>query len=375
MFRIDPNSPPLRERAAVRASVDAKWEQGMEIPETWTQLTPPERVEWFLGELLVCLLDFRFHIWIQGFIDPGRLPEDCPRLLAALAEVGRPLDDEVAELLRWTAERAEGVRDGTGGEGVMSVVPLVWSAVWTGRVPEFAYALVERWPADLDPTAIEPGPWARTVVAPHEGEGPRYPECRVGYTGRAVGCALQAAPHASAIAETTAYALWRAGASNAELNRFFFDDSGAGRQLPEACARWVCFDGDGGDPERFDLLRRALDPLASLLGVEHTEGSLVVRAAADDLEGLQARLGEFCSARRAEPSAEGDLAASVRSLLRMDVDVILVDAADVSTEEHVEALFQSACVGVIVVLGGDAPLLDSLWARLAELDMRVETRR
>jgi hypothetical protein len=309
-------------------------------------------VEWLLGELLVQLADARFHVWIQRFAEG---PLDGPGLVARIAEAGRGIDSEVAELLLWTAGRGAAVRDGDRGEALFSVVPLVWTPAWP-EVSVFARAVVERWPSNLDPSALGAPTSSRAVTEPDEQGRVRYPGCAVGFTPAGASCATRARGDPIA---TAAHALWRAGASDDELDAFFWETGDAGRQLPEVLARWVLFDGDGGDRGRFDALRRELDPLAEALGVETTDGELVVRV--EDVDAMESRLASL-PAVRVRTSPGKHLSAGLRAALRAGPDVILVEAADIASDEDARALLQVARTGHILVVGGASERLKAVIA-------------
>jgi hypothetical protein len=364
---IDPASPPLRDQADVRRSVDEKLGAGVGLStdEACAKLTAVERVEWIVGELLVSMLDKKLHIWVQGWCSGGAL--DGPAAVARIAEAGRALDPVVADMARWTAFRAES-RPG----GLFTVVPEVWNGHWTGVVPPFMKALVARWPEGLDPLTLpEPPPWSRPVVAPAAAE-PRYPGVRVGLTDAAKDCALTAPAEPDLAVEVVAFALWRGGAPDEELDAFYEELGRSGDRLPELFARWIAVDGVAADAAKLERLRALYHPRHPLeleTGVDKLRWPSLVLLSAERLEPVAAALADARTVRL-QPTAERSFDACVRSALRVDPDVLLADARDV-TESCAPALLTALQTGHVVALCGASAGADALEkaARLGGVDV------
>ena len=243
MGPITPSTPVVRDPRSLRERVDAKLGQGtgMSFAEARDLLSPAERVEWALGECLMAMRDRRFHIWVQGWCLEG--PVDGPAVIATVAEHAREVDGVVADLLRWTALRGVWARTGERKEALFSVVPEVWLGAWDRVVP-FLHEVTSRWPEDVDPfTLPAPAPWKR----PTSKARPRveFPSLT-----------------AEGILETTAHALWAAGASEDDLDDFFRE---AGKDLLAAVVARVKL-----EPAEVEVVRLALNPpdlLGQALGV------------------------------------------------------------------------------------------------------------
>lgn len=347
-MRLDPLAPPLREQPAVRASVDEKLGagSGLSVAEAAARLTPVERVEWLLGELLVAMLDKRFHIWVQGYAlgaDP-----DFLRAVAGIAEVARPIRPRIAELLRWTVSRGIGARTGERPDALISVVPEVWNGIWEEVVP-FLKSAIARWPESLDPLALpEPPQWRRDPVTASS-DRPRFPSA----------CVSLAAPGQAV--ERACFALWEAGASDDDLDTFFFD--ARGDALPEVLLAWVRVEGDPGLPAVQELLCPR-HPLEVALGLEKFAWPTLIRCSHERLDAVAEAVSET-AAVRIQPEPERPFGACVRSALRMDPDLLVVDAQDLSLEDV--PLLQTALeTGHLVVLAGDSEGAQALEAAAAK---------
>jgi hypothetical protein len=309
---IDPESPPLRSMAEVRAAAAGP------------QPGPPARV--------LLLLERCFAEQREGLEEDEPLSAADRRAVAALAEAGRAVDGHVADLLRWATD----ARTERGGDAN------VWGGAW-GQVGAFLVQLVERWTDDLEPAALPaPGAWARppeAVAQVELGEAPRPSE--------AVGKA--------------AWALWRAGASDAALATFAGEASRDRDHLPETLARWLTLT-DHGD---LDALRRLLfppEPLAVELGLDRLTLPLLARRPLDRLGPVEAllRSGALHAIR-----IDGDaVPLLLRAALRQDPDVLLVDARAVAPGD-VELLLHALYTGHGVVLFGDSEAADALVAAYA----------
>ena len=372
--RLDPASAPLRSQPEVRASVDQKlgYGQGLGVDQACARLTPVERVEWLLGELLICLLDRRFHIWVQSFAEGAA---DWPARYLSVLEVAEALAPDTVAPVRWAVERGAQVRAGTGGVALFSFEAEVCLGQWEGVKP-WVEATLARWPEDLDPCELPTAPARpRPIVAPHD-DGPKYPQARVGYSPRGAACPWQARANLDSVVEVTCAAAWKAGASDAALAELFQALSAAREQLPEVCARWVSFDGDGGDAARFQALREQLfpqHPLAKYFGIERLEFPFLGLVAEADYAALSQRLAAevpFLSlGNRPEVSVEQEL----RAALRQDPDGLCVPASLLTAE--VETLLLRAMeTGHAVALGGTSARLEAFVAR-AQTEARLPVLR
>lgn len=354
-----------RSRQSVRDSVDEKlgWGSGITRVEAWQKLDFPEKVEWLLGEILIPIRDHRLHIWHQNFChEDTAVP--WTGIYQSLAEIGRPLGEEVSDLLRWTLHKSR------SGVALSNVIPHVWSHVWA-QVPQWAYHLVERWPLDLDPEELPAAaPYQRTAVEP-AAEAPLYPECKVAFTKKATdGCSFRcpgiSLPH---MIDTAAYGLWKIGASDQRLDEFFAEVGGSNEQTIRTLAKWVCFDGDGADRGRLEEVKKALDPLAQLLGLESSEGQLFVQVAEEELEELQERLSDYRTFRL-QSQEERTVLEQLRSCFRMDPDILLFPAALVGEEEQA-MLFNASLTGHLLIMGGGSESGEALMTQLEQAGTRV----
>lgn len=311
------STPSVRDPRSLRERVDAKLGQGtgMSFEDAKDKLSPAERMEWALGECLFSMMDRRFHIWVQGWCLEGRL--DGPAVVAAIAEMARPLDGVVADLLRWTSLRGIWARTGERKEALFNVVPEVWAGAWDRVVP-FTKALSSRWPEDVDPFALPaPPPWTRSTS---------FTKPRLAFTD------------AGAVMEATAYALWANGISEDDLDAFFWE---GGKDLVAAVAKRAEVDVDG-----LRLLLNPPDPLAIALGLEKmTFPSLHVVAPEREAEILKA--AEFYNHRVLRPP----VLQAARSALRMDPDLLVAWTRDLGPAE-LEILKTSLETGHAVLLFG-----------------------
>lgn len=282
-------TPPLRDSKALRQRVDAKLGSGsgMSFADARELLSPAERMEWALGECLFSMMDRRFHIWVQGWCLEG--PVDGPAVVAAIAELSRPLDPVVADLLRWTSLRGVWARTGERKEALFNVVPEVWAGAWDHVVP-YTKAVSSRWPEDVDPFALPaPPPWARSTS---------FKKPKLAFSD------------AGTVMEATAYALWANGISEDDLDAFFWE---GGENLHAAVTKRVDCDG-----EALYALLHPPDPLAIALGVEKMKfPSFFVVPPEREAEILKA--AEFYNHRVLNPP----FAQSARSALRMDPDLVI----------------------------------------------------
>lgn len=288
-MHLTPSSPELRDPGSLRGRVDARLGHGsgMSFAEARDLLSPAERMEWALGECLFAMLDRRFHIWVQGWCLDG--PVDGPAVIAAIAEAARPLDPVVADLLRWTSNRGVWARTGERPDALFTVVPEVWHGAWDRVVP-FTKALSARWPEDADPFSMPaPAPWVRSM-------SPARPKLVF--------------LDASTVLESTAHALWAAGASEDALDEFYRD---AGRDLAAAVsARVDC------DAAALHALLNPRDPLTDALGIDKIAFPSL-HVVAPDREGEILRAAERWNHVVLRPPFRD----SARAALRRDPDLLI----------------------------------------------------
>lgn len=353
MTTLEPK--PVRSQADVRTSVDDKLGSGVGMSplDAWSQLSNVERVEWVLGEFWYGVNGAHFHLWIQG---QAERDFDGPRYVAAIGRVIEEEDAEVGALMRWTAERGRAVRVGERGEALFSIVPLVWEPALE-RAGDVLKGTIERWPEALELAEMDAGgPYSRDVTAPASSPaGSRYPGCAVGFTeGASDRCDLRAERSDVAL-ETALFALWRHGASDEELEELADQASQPGRSLGETLAAWVDFDGTGAPPTEDALaaFARSCDPVAGILGLESSSQPTLHRVKTEQLDELAEKLKPY-GGHRIQPTDEANFLAQARSALRMDPYLVLVDSADVVTDEEVSLVCQVIWTGMTVVMGGDS---------------------
>lgn len=364
MTHLEPN--PVRSRAEVRAAVDEKLGGGMGMSplEAWKRLSNVERVEWVLGELWFGVNGARFHLWIQGQVERDF---DGPRYVAAIGRLIEPEDGEVGALMRWTAERGRAVRMGKRGEALFSVVPLVWEPALE-RVGDAFKDVVERWPDGLALADLDAGePHVRSPAAPPASEGVRYPGCAVGFTADASERCEWRAERPDVALETALFALWRHGASDAELEELAEQVSQPGLTLGETLAAWVDFDGAGAPPSADTLaaFARSLDPVAGILGIESSREPFLHRVRSERLDELAEKLKPY-GGMRVQPTVEATFLIQARRALRVDPYLLLLDSADVRTDEEVSLVCTVIWTGVSVVMGGDSEGAKAVLKKLEE---------
>lgn len=293
-MKLTPASPGIRDPRSLRERVDAKLGagSGLSLAEARDRLSPAERMEWALGECLFSMMDRRFHLWVQGWCLDG--PVDGPAVVAAVAEAARPLDDVVADLLRWTSLRGVWARTGERPDALFSVVPEVWLGAWDRVVP-FVKALQARWPEDADPFALPaPPPWTRSAA---------FTKPRLVFLD------------AGTVLESAAQALWAAGASEDVLDEFYRE---AGKDLADAVVRRVdC------DAAALHELLNPRDPLADALGVPKIEFPSI-HVVAPEREGEILRAAEGWNHAVVRPPFRD----SARSAIRRDPDLMIAWTRD-----------------------------------------------
>lgn len=313
----------------------------------WPQLNAQERAAFLLDSTLIWMANGKFHIWLQNYAE---IDFEGPDLLARIAERGRSVDPELVDVLRWIAQWGQRVKDGATGVGLASVVPSVWEAV-RERARPFLKAVIDDWPEDLDPSDAPCPDWHRQEIAAST-DGPRYPQVSVAFTSKAKNCPYSAIGSKSHAIDVVAYALWKAGVRDDELDACYWDLCNATEDFPEACARWLRFDGDGFDQSSFDEYRRSLDPFSNILGIENSQRVSAVFVNSQSLDEVEQALGNFYIAR-IQPTAERSFAAQMRSALRQDCDAVLFQLTDMDPAEDQPVVQQASLVGFCFVIAGD----------------------
>jgi hypothetical protein len=363
MTRLESN--PVRSRADVRAAVDEKLGHGVGMSpfEAWKKLSNVERVEWVLGELWFGVDGARFHLWIQG---QAERDFDGPRYVAAIGRLIEAEGGEVGALMRWTAERGRAVRAGERGEALFSIVPLVWEPALERAGAAFKDA-VERWPEGLTLADMDAGEaYVRSATAPAP-EGVRYPGCVVGFTADASERCEWRAERPDVALETALFALWRHGASDAELEELAEQVSQPGLTLGETLAAWVDFDGAGAPPSADTLaaFARSLDPVAGILGIDSSREPFLHRVRSERLDELAEKLKPY-GGMRVQPTEEATFLIQARRVLRLDPYLLLLDSADLTTDEEITLVCTMIWAGVAVVMGGDSEGAKAVLKKLEE---------
>jgi hypothetical protein len=325
-----------------------------------------------LGELLVSLLDRRFHLWIQTF---AQGVADWPARYLSVLEVAEALAPETVATLRWAVDRGAQVRAGTAGVALFSFEPEVCLAQW-GGVKAWLEATVSRWPESLDPCALPPAmARPRALVAPRD-TGPKFPHAAVGYSAAGAACPWQAQPQLDSVVEVTCAAVWKAGASDELLSELFRALSDAAEQVPEVCAAWVSFDGDGGDPARLQALRAQLfprHPLARYFEVERLGFPTLGVVAEEDFATLSEGLAQEARFLPVGRRPDVTVLVELRAALRQDPDGLCLHAGHLTGEVE-ELLLRTMETGHAVVLGGGSERLEAFVARAREQALPVLRR-
>lgn len=347
---------PVRTYEEVRLAIDSKLGSatGVEAIDAAKQLTSVEHVVWVLDNLLASLFDFRLHIWDQSFAQGAY---DGPRTVAAIAHMSRSVDPVIADLLLWTVEWVR-----TRGVPMTVVVPELW-ALRANEARRFLIEVAERWPENLDPAS---------VIDPPAYRRPERREVAMGFTAQGAHCAEQCALEGQPrddLFRTVALALWKAGATDEELETFFVTWCSGSVDEVEVLCRYVSFDGDGGDPARKTAVQKLIKPehpLTTWLGEEPPSyGVLLV----DTLEEVETRLGDWFGVR-----IEGlSLTEGLKRALRSDPDVMLIDGSRVDAQS-IESIAMASLTGHLVFISGRATGMEHLSRLPAEVQV-IDRRR
>ena len=166
-----------------------------------------------------------------------------------------------------------------------------------------------------------------------------------------------------------AWALWKAGATDEELETFFATWCSSIIDEVEVLCRYVSFDGDGGDAARKTAVQRLIKPehpLTSWLGeAPPSYGVLLV----DTLEEVETRLGGWFGVRVEGPS----LTEGLKRALRSDPDVMLIDGSLVDADS-IETIAMASLTGHLVFISGRATHVEPLSRLPPEVQM-IDRRR
>lgn len=314
----------------LREEIDAALGDGLGLDPkvAVARLSPAAHTVWVLDNLLADLFDFRLHLWDQTFADRGY---DGVRVVSAIAEQQREVDPLVADLLRWTMRWKSSV-----GIALSSLPPELW-VLHARAARHFLLTVAEKWPREVAPDALPmPAPWAR-VALPGPVRVSFPPEHR----------------NRSGVFRVALDALWRQGAPDEALQRFFEDYFARGEQEVEVLRRFVSFD------ESDDAMRALIHPpdaLALFLGLERLVFPALVRVAT--LDEVRPHLTQV----HAVLVQGDDVSAGLRSALRQDPDVLLLDAGRLGAAD-LELLSAALDTGHLIIAAGDSQTLDGFSPR------------
>jgi hypothetical protein len=301
-----------------------------------------------------------FQNGLGGWVANGYVRKGEHRVLAALTRMYAGLDPDIAEILFYAFQQVEqhgaGAPDSHGLPEHLDV--LLWERPL--RRLKFGLAVAARWDAQTDPFTLPPPRWEppRATLAPAEGRV-RYPSVAVGLTphGAHLDVRMESFDTFDFLNVTGAVVrgLWRAGASDAELHRFLREAEDDRAHLGQVCARWISFDGDGGDAVRFQFIRDKLfppDPLRPWFPqVKDWSGLFLLPTGA--IERVEQGLKQVNYLQLREPVAE--LPDKFRSALRWDPDAIGVlrgDTLSSADAQVFELLVKASETGHRVIVFG-----------------------
>ncbi|MFN7133684.1 MAG: hypothetical protein ACK4N5_16525 [Myxococcales bacterium] len=341
---LSPESPVLRSLASVRATTDGD--------------DHPRSVEQLVCGLRDRLGAFRLYLWRDEW--DGRQPDGF-RAARQIFGYAQGLNPFAATMLGWAVDCAQVNRGKVMDEAVAGVC-----AARRDELIAFVEAIVERWPGDLDPYALAGHiPPPRTVRPPSSG-APRYPHASL---------ALDDAPaNIDAVLDRVTFELWRAGASDAELEAFNRELKQADRALGGVIARWMSVTGASSPEHAEHRLRERLfplHPLNALLGVNGPlTYPLVAIISEPDLRALEEKTDRrtSCTVRRRD-GAES-LTSAFRSALRMGMDELLVNAAEL-TDAEFDLMVMTLDAGMALVVGGRNAVVERVLAAARERELPV----
>ncbi|MDY7229589.1 hypothetical protein [Hyalangium rubrum] len=303
---------------------------------------------WFSNEV--------YRNGISGWVGNGYTRHGEHRVLAALTRMHAALDPDMASVLLETFQQVERC-NGEPGALPRHLDALLWERPL--RRVGFGLAVAARWDADADPFQLTPQ-WdpPRPTLAPVEGPV-RYPGVAVGLTERGAHLDVRMENFDTFdflnVQGAVVRGLWRAGATDAELERFLRETDDDRKHVGEVCARWVSFDGDGGDAARFQRIRDVLYPPDPFLSwfpeVKGWHGLFSLPK--DFIERVEKGLKGTNYHRLEQPAAE--LRDAVRAALRWDPDAIGVlqgETLSPADADVLELLVNAALTGHRVIVFG-----------------------
>lgn len=262
---------------------------------------------------------------ISGWVGNGYAKHGEPRVLAALTRMHAELDPDMASVLLEAFHQAE-LCKGEPGALPRHLDSLLWERPL--RRVQFGLAVAARWDAEADPfTLTHQWDSPRTSLAPVDGPV-RYPSVAVGLTERGANLEVRMEGFDTfdylSITGSVTRGLWRAGAQAEELERFLREADADRKHLGEVCARWISFDGDGGDATRFQHIRDTLYPPDPLLAwfPEVKDWHGLFSLPKDFIERVRLKMKDVNQRELDQPAAE--LRDALRSALRWDPDAISV---------------------------------------------------
>ena len=297
---------------------------------------------------------------LSGWVGNGYAAKGEHRVLAAITRKYAGVDPDMASVLLEAFQQIE--RNGAGDRD--SRLPghldaLLWERPM--RRLRFGFAAAARWNEAEDPFALPAPVWEppRAPLAPQETGPVRYPGVAVGLTEHGAHLPVRMEDFGTfdylSVSGAVARGLWRAGVSSEEIRRFLSEASADRQHLGEICARWISFDGDGGDATRFRRIHDALHPPDPLLflfpEVKAWHGLFVLPAG--EVQRVREAMPDKGYMQLEQPAAE--LSQALRHALRWDPDSIGVlrgDTLSAFDTEVFEVLVTAAQTGHRVLVFG-----------------------
>lgn len=294
-----------------------------------------------------------------GWVGNGYALHGEHRVLAAITRRFADVDPDMASVLLEAFQRVE--QHGAGARDAWlpgHLDALLWERPM--RRLRFGFAAAARWNEAEDPFSLPPPVWEppRAPLAPQEGPV-RYPSVAVGLSERGAQLPVRMEDFGTfdfnTVVGAVARGLWRGGVPPEEIERFLGEAGAERRHLGEVCARWISFDGDGGDPARFKRIHDMLyppDPLYFLFP-EVKEWSGLFLLPARFIERVREAMPDRGYMPLEQPVAE--LTQALRAALRWDPDAIGVlkgETLSAFDTEVFDLLLTSAQTGHRVVVFG-----------------------
>lgn len=302
-----------------------------------------------------------FQNGLSGWVGNGYAKKGEHRVLAALTRMHAGLDPDMASVLFHAFQQIE--QHGAGDPESSGLPDHLDTLLWERplRRLKFGLAVAARWDANADPFELPPPQWEppRVPLAPTLGGPVRYPGVAVGLTAQGAHLDVRMESFdtfdAVSVAGAVVRGLWRAGVTDGELRRFLEDAESDRKHLGEVCARWISFDGDGGDAMRFQLIHDGLfppDPLRPWFPqVKDWHGLFLLP------EGATERVAQALKQVNYRPLNESvaELPDRIRATLRWDPDVIGVlrgDTLSAVDTQAFELLLKASLTGHRVIVFG-----------------------